>query len=441
MTSPTTGFLGSMPPWVMLGLGGALGWVRNFWTMIYQRTIGQVTRRISVSVTVEEMDHTEAWVWLQYWAEKRLRERRISTLLLRRATVDQQSNCDKPLGFQERDSGYELVPAYGVYPFKWRNRYLLIFNSGKDEPTAQTSGGSQTFNIPRRRVTPTIWGTRDRNLLLDIIAEARSEWEAGHPTALHYFYHRYCYWNSRPMASRPRNTVYLPDGLIDDILSDAQQFLKSKNRYEPMGIPWRRGYLLFGCPGGGKTTLVQCLATELQLPLYYLSLAALRSREDLAGLLDDVRPGSLVLIEDVDCIAAAAERMNQSNEATTDGKQTNTPLAASPPTSESKITPSDLLNYIDGIIASQGRILVMTTNWPEKLDRALTRAGRVDRKWEITYAQKEELLAFHRAATAIGMTNMPKEDFLELLPDKATIADAQALLFRIEPAEVACETA
>jgi chaperone BCS1 len=187
--------------------------------------------------------------------------------------------------------------------------------------------------------------------------------------------------------------------------------------------------------------LVQCLATELQLPLYYLSLAALRSREDLAGLLDDVRPGSLVLIEDVDCIAAAAERMNQSNEATTDGKQTNTPLAASPPTSESKITPSDLLNYIDGIIASQGRILVMTTNWPEKLDRALTRAGRVDRKWEITYAQKEELLAFHRAATAIGMTNMPKEDFLELLPDKATIADAQALLFRIEPAEVACETA
>ena len=122
------------------------------------------------------------------------------------------------------------------------------------------------------------------------------------------------------MSSRPRNTVYLPEGLIDDVLGDARTFLKSKNRYEPMGIPWRRGYLFYGPPGGGKTTLVQALATELNLPLYYLSLAALRSREDLASLLDEVRPGSIVLIEDVDCIAAAAERMSKKDDDDDDDK-------------------------------------------------------------------------------------------------------------------------
>lgn len=210
-------------------------------------------------------------------------------------------------------------------------------------------------------------------------------------------------------------------GLIDDVLSDMHQFLKNKEKYELMGIPWRRGYLFYGPPGSGKTTLVQTIATELRLSLYYLSLAALRSRDDLASLLDEVKPGSIVLIEDVDCIAAAAERMNSG--------ENGDKGSASPARRDSDITPSDLLNYIDGIIASQGRILIMTTNYPEKLDRALVRAGRVDRKWEITFARREQLLHFHRMARLSKMTDMDEEQFIASLPDLATIADAQALLF------------
>jgi hypothetical protein len=409
-----------IPPWLLLASGALLGWLRNFWDRLYRSTIGQLVQRITVSVTVEEMDHAQAWVWLQYWAEKRLRERRISSLMLRKATVDQNISDDKIIEQSVgRDVGYELAPAYGIYPFVWRNRYFLIFDSGKDDqPTAGGQSESKFFG-PRRKVTITVWGTRDRNLLLEILSESRLEWEAGHPASLRYFFHRYSYWNPRPMAARKRNTVYFPDGLIEDVLNDAQQFLKSKDRYEPMGIPWRRGYLLYGPPGTGKTTLVQMMATELNLPLYYLSLAALRSREDLASLLDDVRPGSIVLIEDVDCIAAAAERMSAKKDEDSESSS-----------SQAKITPSDLLNYIDGIIASQGRLLIMTTNYPEKLDRALVRTGRVDRKWEITYANKTQLLQFHAAACACEMTQMPADRFLSLLPSSATIADAQALLFR-----------
>ena len=70
----------------------------------------------------------------------------------------------------------------------------------------------------------------------------------------------------------------------------------------------------------------------------------------------------------------------------------------------------------------------MTTNYPEKLDRALVRAGRVDRRWEITYANKEQLLQFHAAASSCEMTKIPADEFLMLLPSPATIADAQALL-------------
>jgi chaperone BCS1 len=378
-----------------------------------------------VSVTVEEMDHAQAWIWLQYWAENRLKVRRISALLLRKAMADKhnQDICD--ISENIRDVGYELVPAYGTYPFIWRNRYIMVFDSRKeDKSTPTTSGTTSNLFGPRRTVAITIWGTRNRDLLLEIIAEARREWEEGHPTALRYFFHRYSYWNPRPMPSRARSTVYLPDGLIDDILRDARQFLNSKSRYEPMGIPWRRGYLFYGPPGTGKTTLVQSMATELSLSLYYLSLASIRSRDDLSSLLDNVQAGSLVLIEDVDCIAAAAERMSGNDD------DDDKPVSSSSSSTPDKITPSDLLNYIDGIIASQGRILVMTTNYPEKLDRALTRAGRVDRKWEITYAEQKQLLRFYEAAVAAEMTTMTQKEFLTSLPSPATIADAQSLLFR-----------
>ena len=51
------------------------------------------------------------------------------------------------------------------------------------------------------------------------------------------------------------------------------------------------------------------------------------------------------------------------------------------------ITLSGLLNVIDGVAASEGRILVMTTNHPEKLDAALLRPGRVDMSIEFGYAR------------------------------------------------------
>ena len=132
-----------IPPWLLLTSGALLGWLRNFWTRFYNSTIGQVIQRITVSVTVEEMDHAEAWIWLQFWAEKRLQERRISALLLRRTRVSRDPYEEKMVECNgTREIGYELTPAYGVYPFIWKHRYFMIFDSGEDKGTPQTSGAS-----------------------------------------------------------------------------------------------------------------------------------------------------------------------------------------------------------------------------------------------------------------------------------------------------------
>lgn len=63
-----------------------------------------------------------------------------------------------------------------------------------------------------------------------------------------------------------------------------------------------------------------------------------------------------------------------------DGKETQT-----------GITLSGLLNAIDGVASQEGRVLVMTTNFPEKLDSALVRPGRVDLKVAFGLAGRKEM--------------------------------------------------
>jgi ATP-dependent 26S proteasome regulatory subunit len=50
------------------------------------------------------------------------------------------------------------------------------------------------------------------------------------------------------------------------------------------------------------------------------------------------------------------------------------------------------LNVIDGIVDTPGRMLVMTTNHPEKLDPALIRPGRVNMKICLGYMQSKEII-------------------------------------------------
>lgn len=52
---------------------------------------------------------------------------------------------------------------------------------------------------------------------------------------------------------------------------------------------------------------------------------------------------------------------------------------------------SGLLNVLDGVVDTPGRILIMTTNHPEKLDAALIRPGRIDKKLILGYMRAEDV--------------------------------------------------
>jgi chaperone BCS1 len=169
---------------------------------------------------------------------------------------------------------------------------------------------------------------------------------------------------------RPVDSVILANGLMDDLLEDAKTFLARREWYVQRGIPYRRGYLLHGPPGTGKSSAVVALASALQMDIAVLSLGDSNLDDNsISELFSSIPVNSIVLMEDIDC--AFLERKEGEDK-------------------RSKVTFSGLLNAIDGVAAGEGRLLFATTNHIARLDPALIRPGRIDRKLYIGPANREQ---------------------------------------------------
>ncbi|KAF7325231.1 p-loop containing nucleoside triphosphate hydrolase protein [Mycena kentingensis (nom. inval.)] len=82
-------------------------------------------------------------------------------------------------------------------------------------------------------------------------------------------------WSRTVVKSRrPFSTLILTPGVKEQLLADARDFLDSSEWYTFAGVPRRRGYLLYGAPGTGKSSTIHAIAGELGLEIYFISLAS-----------------------------------------------------------------------------------------------------------------------------------------------------------------------
>ncbi|EDN11144.1 predicted protein [Histoplasma mississippiense (nom. inval.)] len=174
---------------------------------------------------------------------------------------------------------------------------------------------------------------------------------------------------------RSLESISLAEGQKEEVCNDMCKFLKAQRVYAKTERPYRRGYLFSGPPGTGKTSLVQALAGKYGLDIYMLSLTGQNmTDEELQWLCSHLPRHCVLLIEDIDSAGINREKMRAIQE---DGARQN-----------NQVSLSGLLNAIDGVSSSDGRILVMTTNCRDQLDAALIRPGRVDREVKFTLAAK-----------------------------------------------------
>ncbi|KAL6581569.1 hypothetical protein OROMI_007492 [Orobanche minor] len=245
-----------------------------------------------------------------------------------------------------------------------------------------------------------------------------------------------------------------------DIVNDLLHFGKSKDYYAKIGKAWKRGYLLFGPPGTGKSTMIAAMANLLKYDVYDVELTAVKSNTELRKLLIDTSSKSIIVIEDIDCsLDLTGQRDETKNGEEKNGKdgdigkdeekeklKEKLKKMEESGNKSSQVTLSGLLNFIDGLWSACGgeRIIVFTTNYVEKLDPALIRRGRMDKHIEMSYCGFEafKVLAknyldleghnlFGMIRGMLEETKMTPADVAENLMPKMGGEDGESCLMRL----------
>ncbi|KAJ7331339.1 P-loop containing nucleoside triphosphate hydrolase protein [Mycena albidolilacea] len=320
-------------------------------------------------------------VWLAKQAAwSQARELEISTAsfgLSANAIIVPGEEVDNKLSqVDSRKLAYMPAPSL-TFSMWYHGRYLQITRN--QERTGRRRRKEETLQI-------SIFA-RHHRVLGELLLEAKRAYKAAEAQSVSIYAADTVNKSWSHVASRPKrniNSVILDPGVSRLLIDDAREFLESKAWYAARGIPFRRGWLLYGAPGSGKTSIITSIAGDLGLDIYIMSLSrAGLDDSTLTELITELPEKCLALIEDID--AAFTQSLNRDGPADADEK--SPPGAPHEPPS-SRLSLSGLLNAIDGVAAQEGRLLYATTNKYHALDPALCRPGRMDVHVEFKLASR-----------------------------------------------------
>ncbi|GLJ12446.1 hypothetical protein SUGI_0190960 [Cryptomeria japonica] len=189
-----------------------------------------------------------------------------------------------------------------------------------------------------------------------------------------------CGWTAVPFRHPATfSTLALDPELMDTIKADLDSFAQGKDFYHRVGRAWKRGYLLHGPPGTGKSSLIAAMANYLHYDVYDLELTKVTDNSELRALLIQTTNKSIIVIEDIDCSLDLTDRLSKFP-AGAPRRLESTKSVEHLETDDSRVTLSGLLNFTDGLWSCCGeeRIIVFTTNHKDNVDPALIRSGRMD---------------------------------------------------------------
>ena len=179
---------------------------------------------------------------------------------------------------------------------------------------------------------------------------------------------------------------------VKEELKEVIDYLSDPSKFTRLGAKLPKGMMLAGPPGTGKTLLARAIAGEAKVPFIqasgsefeemFVGVGARRVR-DLFAAARKHTP-CIVFIDEVD--AVGSKRNNKDNSAV-------------------RMTLNQLLTELDGFEQNEGLVVICATNFPESLDKALTRPGRLDKTITVPLpdlAGRKEILKMYAEKVTMG---------------------------------------
>ena len=339
---------------LLAAFGMGFAYLRNVPYHIYNWLRRHLVLRIDI------LDRDEAFSWMVAWLAQHPYKRRCRLLSVKTSNSKFFKEPANNTSITKDKKQIILSPAPGPHIFFYKRRLVILRRTRLEggDLAGGMLGVQEKFDL-------TIF-SRNVALVSELIHEAQEIANPISKSVINIYRSDWGEWVfARTQPIRGLETVILANNYKQILLEDLKEFQTSEDWYTKYGVPYRRGYLLHGPPGNGKSSVVTALASELNLNICVLTLSS-RSMNDenLMKLCSEAPANSLILIEDIDCTVIKNTKDNN------------------------VITFSGLLNALDGIAATEGRIMFMTTNHRDKLDSALIRPGRCDVDMEFNNATK-----------------------------------------------------
>ncbi|KAK3314363.1 P-loop containing nucleoside triphosphate hydrolase protein [Apodospora peruviana] len=248
--------------------------------------------------------------------------------------------------------GTDFLVYEGQYTAKWGTKKLLYVLHHADNPKMRTNDAVDALLRE--------CGKWSRNLHDEIYVFDNTQWTKSKEL-----------WKSVEGSSW--DDVILETGMKDRLIRDVEHFFDTRELYRRSNVPWKRGVILHGVPGNGKTVSIRALINSLAgreepIPaLYVKSLDSCAghkwSIQQIFGKARSMAP-CLLVFEDLDSIVGPKTR-------------------------------SYFLNEVDGLSSNEGILMIGSTNYLERLDKAITkRPSRFDRTYHFKLPDENARLAY-----------------------------------------------
>ena len=218
-------------------------------------------------------------------------------------------------------------------------------------------------------------------------------------------------------------------------------FLEHRDWYEKKGIPYTLGFMFHGPAGTGKTSSIKAIANAGRRHIINIQLSEIKTKQQLQHLFfnDEIHVFNgvntekytipvaerLYVIEDIDAMGDVV-LSREWKKPVVEEKKKEEDMFGDRKDEKDTFDLSFLLNLLDGTLEANGRISAFSSNYPERIDKALIRPGRVDM-----------IVHFKRCSRAVlkEMVDSFYEQDIEILDDptlddKWTPAEAIRILFQ-----------